>query len=141
MRSPFRVFAPLALALILLAPAGPATAAPADTVRFDAIFSQVNDCNDETLELEVTYHGVSKLQKDGTYITHVTIHGQGRGSRGNAYVLQLNSQERSASTDYSFVERVRLISKGSTPNQVLITRYDPETGLLAFEAECRGDLD
>jgi hypothetical protein len=137
MRALTRILVPLALVLTLPMPPGPAAAAPAVSERFEALFEQVNDCKGERLDLEVTYHGVFKPQRDGTYLFHVTIRGQGRGSQGNDYVLQLNSHERLTTIDYSFVERVRLISKGSAPNQLVVFQYDEDSG-YTLEMDCTG---
>jgi hypothetical protein len=131
-----RFLAPLTLLLALLVPLGAATAAPATSSRSETFIGTVNGCNGELIELEGIFHVVTKEQKDGSFLFHITIHGQGTGSDGNKYVLQLNEKFLSTSSDVTDVQRVRLISQGSAPNEVQIART--EDGEFTFEMECRG---
>lgn len=136
MRTPTRLLIPLILLPALLLPAGGATAAPAESLRVEGFLFAINGCNGESVPMEGTTHIVSKRQK-GVLVEHVTIHGQGVGDRGNEYVLNHSFTFRGTVDGSSSDDRIQLISKGSAPNQVLLTHFDPDTG-FTVDTDCRG---
>lgn len=138
MRSTLRLLAPLVLLLAMLLPAGGASAAPAQverSVQFSGVFS---NCNGEAVGVLGTIHLVIKEQKDGSFLSNGKVSGKAVASSGNEYVLNLISQGRGESVDdVSFEDRALLISRGSAPNELIIFRFDPDTG-GTIEFECRG---
>ena len=136
MRLVTRILAPLALLLAMFVPAGAASAAPADSERFETIAFDINFCNGEFVVGQADVHTVTKQQKDGSYIFHFNLHGQGTGSQGNEYVMNSTIKTESSSTNYSYDSRFMAISKGSAPNQVISVHYD--NGNYTFQPECRG---
>lgn len=136
MRTIIRIFAPVVLFLAMLLPSGGAVAAPAETERQDTFAVYFNTCNGDFVEVTGKFHIVSKQQKDGTFLQHAIIHGQGVGTQGE-YVLNYKTNYRSEFPDFSFQERTALISKGSAPNQVILVHVT-EDGLVQFDTECRG---
>ncbi len=139
MRAFIRFLAPPALLLTLLAPAGAATAAPATSERGEDVIFLVNSCNNgELIQGQVTFHGIFKQQKNDTFIQHFNFHGTAVGDQGNEYVLNDNFKVESTNdfSSESLEERLRLISKGSAPNEVVIFRL--EDGEFTVESDCRG---
>ncbi|MDQ0618079.1 hypothetical protein [Arthrobacter globiformis] len=139
MRPIIRLLAPLALLLAMLLPAGGATAAPAQTERTETFVFQFNTCNGEFVAGDGIFHTVFKPQKDGGFIAHFNINATGAGNQGNEYVMNWVGKSRfvPSPSDFSFQERFLAISKGSAPNQVIISRFDGD-GIPTFEVECRG---
>jgi hypothetical protein len=133
MRAFIRILAPLALLLTLFVPAGAASAAPATSERTEVFMEAFNNCNGEYIAtVEGTQHIVEKVQKDGSTITHVNFNGQGTGTQGNEYVFNLNTKFG----PFDSVQRGKLVSKGSEPNQWILIRF--KDGRFTFELDCRG---
>jgi hypothetical protein len=137
MRTVIRFLTPLALLLAFLAPAGTATAAPADSERFVAFVGSLNTCNGEIVQAEGTMHIVTKVQKDGTFLFRFNLHAQGVGDQGNEYVINWNRTDRSNQNSFSFTDRILVISKGSAPNFAFIFHSDSD-GNFTFDEDCRG---
>lgn len=135
MRLVIRILAPLALLLAFMSPAGPAVAAPAESVRFYDFAFDFNNCNGEAIEGQGTVHTVSKVQTDGRFLFHFDLHAQGIGSLGNEYVMIWNGYERSDQDGFTLVQHIHAISKGSAPNQEVIFLGDDENG-FSFEVDC-----
>jgi hypothetical protein len=137
MRSLIRILAPLALLLTLLVPVGVSSASPAISEHFETFVFEFNTCNREVVSGVGTIHFVTKEQKDGTFIQHYNLHGEGVGGpQGNEYVFNSNGKFRTSATEFSFDERIRVISKGSAPNQWV--RFRLKDGQSTSETECRG---
>lgn len=138
MRAFIRFLAPSALLLTLLAPA--AIAAPATSERYEDVTFLLSSCNnEEMIQGEVTFYEVTKEKKGDIFIQKFNVHGHAVGDRGNEYVVNQHFKYEST-TDFSsasFVSRFRLISKGSAPDEVVITRF--KDGEVTFErTDCRG---
>jgi len=154
----FLTLAVLMAALLALAAPTPAQA-QANTVNFreSFIFPVYNACEDEFVLLEGEFHGQTKFRvnkKTGAITLEFkgNAHGTGVGlDSGIEYVF--NGTFRSSATfgpggafQASFLDRTRLISKGSEENEFLVFRgvlvIDENFQLIldeiSFDIECRG---
>lgn len=138
MRIITRILAPLAFIFAMLLPTSTATAAPAEVVHEDTFIGAFNSCNGELISGEGFFHSVFKLQKDGGYIAHFKVHGQGIGDQGNEYVINYTSKSRVQDfNNYSFDDRLLVVSKGSAPNFWAKFHVDSQ-GNFTIEEDCRG---
>jgi hypothetical protein len=139
MRLIIRLLVPLALLLAFLTPASTATAAPAESERFQTVLFDENTCNGEEILGEGTIHFVFKEQKDGSFLLHANLHGTAVGTQGNEYVLNFTRKDRFISDPAHFTMDFKtvLVSKGSAPNQVANFHLDSDSG-VTVDIDCRG---
>lgn len=141
MRFIIRFLTPLVLLLAMLLPAGGATAAPAvppTPEQFEFIIGGLTFCNGETVLGQGTYSTLTKEQKDGTFVSHINLNGQGVGDQGNEYVLNWNGIAKFDDFGNFWGHGTfTSISKGSAPDEWVIFRGDSDGG-VTFETVCRG---
>jgi hypothetical protein len=122
---------------------------PVSTTFFD-------ECTGEDIQITGEAHAMGSITttKDGRMRrhAHVNLHGTGVGlTSGNEYVINDNFKIREVTDPadcaftYQDVERIRLISKGSLPNQMVIIglklsqnkdcEFESE---VTAESDCRG---
>ena len=79
---------------------------------------------------------LTKQQKNGSF-SYTTVHAQGIGSKGHAYVANVTFKSRVNPSGSRAEENVfRLTSKGSAPNQVVFS-FD-SNGYPTFKSVCKG---
>lgn len=137
MRLVIRILAPIALLVAFLAPAATASADPAESERHQSYNSGINTCNGEYVEVKGSFHIVTKLQKDGTYLHRYVYQGTGLGDQGNRYVMNTTNRLTASSSEFSQDIRVLMVSQGSAPNQVIIVHFNPD-GSTSTTTDCRG---
>lgn len=128
-----------ATALLLAAPA--ASAGPAQTDKFETVVFDFNTCNGEFVQTQGTAHFVIKTNPDGSIDEKVQYHGDGTGSLGNDYVLNLNEKLTFAPNSFDQKARINTVSKGAAPNQAIVviaTLHPDGTFDSSFTTECRG---
>jgi hypothetical protein len=128
---------------LLVAPsvAGAAAASPADTFRVGEVRGHINTCNGETVEVQGIANYTIKPNVDGTSTWHYHLHGEGIGSEGNAYVVNVVRQSVFAfggGTETEVDAHEVLVSTGSAPNQAAVFHFDAATGEFQFDVICTG---
>jgi hypothetical protein len=132
MRAVLRILAPAPLFLILLVPAGAATAA---TERVESFSFTVDDCEGGTIRGEGSLQADYEIQPDWSISVQGDAQGTAVGSNGNEYVFDESHSEEFAFGDYTFDYRAQLIGQGSAPDEVLLVHYGLDSG-LTFETDC-----
>jgi hypothetical protein len=113
----------------------------------------LDECTGEEIQITGEAHlmGSITTSKDGTMRrhAHINLHGTGVGlTSGNEYVINDNFKIREVTDPaecgfkYQDVERIRLISKGSLPNQMAIIGLKlSQNSDCQFESEITAETD
>jgi hypothetical protein len=115
------------------------TPAPPEDERLEVTDLEVNACNGETVVLSGELHAVT-TGSGATTSDHIHGHLTGTGSLGNDYVfnLQVRSSAGGDPTAMTVTERALLVSKGSAPNQLVISTVYFAPMSIDLQADCRG---
>jgi hypothetical protein len=139
MRLPLRILAPIALVTACLAPAGAASAAPAEIFRSETSVADFNTCSGESLAGTGTFLVTNKQQRDGSFLGHFELHATATGDQGNEYVVNWSETFHQSTDSYVQISgRLTLISKGSAPNEVVIYSYDSISNEFTTTRDCKG---
>jgi hypothetical protein len=137
MRAFIRTLAPLALLSTLFVPVGAATAEPALVDRFEVFVFEDYRCGGDEEEEPVLVEGEGTFQQvRKERFIHRTIRGEAVDGEDNEYVFHSTRISHESSGEFSFDQRIQLISKGSAPNQWF--SVSERNGKITLKNECRG---